>query len=124
MKIYIATDLEGVTGVYKFRQTRETETPEFAAAYFGILRAGCVAVPTNTWLLAPDYAYYLEYARPRVVIVDADNRVHVSPGLKGRLQLSERPILFLAEMFFPDLHKQTSIPVLGVGQLRLRCDKA
>ena len=32
MKIYIATDLEGVTGVYKFRQTRETETPEFAAA--------------------------------------------------------------------------------------------
>src|SRR5699024_12001249 len=39
--------------------------------------------------------------------------------VKGRLQLSERPILFLAEMFFADLHKQTSIPVLGVGQLRL-----
>ena len=39
--------------------------------------------------------------------------------MKGRLQLSERPILFLAEMFFADLHEQTSIPVLGVGQLRL-----
>ncbi|MCY0992880.1 benzoate-CoA ligase family protein [Nannocystis sp. ILAH1] len=48
------------------------DTPEFAAAYFGILRAGCVAVPTNTWLLPADYAYYLEYARPRAVIVDAE----------------------------------------------------
>jgi len=48
------------------------DTPEFVAAYFGILRAGCVAVPTNTWLLPQDYAYYLEYARPRVVIVDAE----------------------------------------------------
>ena len=48
------------------------DTPEFAAAYFGILRAGCVAVPTNTWLLPADYAYYLEYARPKAVIVDAE----------------------------------------------------
>ena len=48
------------------------DTPEFVAAYFGVLRAGCVAVPTNTWLLAKDYAYYLEYARPRAVIVDAE----------------------------------------------------
>lgn len=55
------------------------DTPEFVTAYFGILRAGCVAVPTNTWLLAQDYAYYLEYARPRVVIVDAE----VYPQLAG-----------------------------------------
>ncbi|MBL8971519.1 MAG: benzoate-CoA ligase family protein [Myxococcales bacterium] len=55
------------------------DTPEFAAAYFGILRAGCVAVPTNTWLLDKDYAYYLEYARPRAVIVDAE----VYPQLAG-----------------------------------------
>jgi benzoate-CoA ligase len=48
------------------------DTPEFAAAYFGILRAGCVAVPTNTWLTPADYAYYLEYARPKLVIVDAE----------------------------------------------------
>lgn len=47
------------------------DTPEFADAYFGVLRAGCVAVPVNTWLTAADYAYYLEYARPRAVIVDA-----------------------------------------------------
>jgi D-amino peptidase len=32
MKIYIVTDLEGVTGVFKFKQTREKETPEFREA--------------------------------------------------------------------------------------------
>ncbi|HET6585829.1 MAG TPA: benzoate-CoA ligase family protein, partial [Nannocystaceae bacterium] len=48
------------------------DTPEFIEAYFGILRAGCVAVPTNTWLQPKDYAYYLEYARPQAVIVDAE----------------------------------------------------
>ncbi|EDM78871.1 Benzoate-CoA ligase family protein [Plesiocystis pacifica SIR-1] len=47
------------------------DTPAWVAAYFGILRAGCVAVPANAWLKAKDYAYYLEYARPKAVIVDA-----------------------------------------------------
>ncbi|MBL4685548.1 MAG: benzoate-CoA ligase family protein [Nannocystaceae bacterium] len=48
------------------------DTPEFVETYFGILRAGCVAVPTNTWLAAKDYAYYFEYARPKAVFVDAE----------------------------------------------------
>ena len=48
------------------------DTPEFVETYFGILRAGCVAVPTNTWLKPKDYAYYLEYARPKAVVVDAE----------------------------------------------------
>lgn len=48
------------------------DTPQFVEAYFGVLRAGGVAVPANTWLRPDDYAYYLEYARPRVVIVDAE----------------------------------------------------
>ncbi|MBK8237182.1 MAG: benzoate-CoA ligase family protein [Deltaproteobacteria bacterium] len=48
------------------------DTPEWAEAYFGVLRAGCVAVPTNTWLQPKDYAYYLEYARPKAIIVDAE----------------------------------------------------
>ncbi|HEY8378836.1 MAG TPA: benzoate-CoA ligase family protein [Nannocystis sp.] len=55
------------------------DTPEFVAAYFGVLRAGCVAVPTNTWLLPADYAYYLEYARPRAVIVDAEVYPQLEP---------------------------------------------
>ncbi|MCF7853895.1 MAG: M55 family metallopeptidase [Candidatus Pacebacteria bacterium] len=32
MKIYIVTDLEGATGVFKWKQTREKETPEFRDA--------------------------------------------------------------------------------------------
>ena len=47
------------------------DTPEFVDTYFGVLRAGCVAVPVNTWLLPKDYAYYLEYVRPKAVFVDA-----------------------------------------------------
>ncbi|MCB9700280.1 MAG: benzoate-CoA ligase family protein [Myxococcales bacterium] len=55
------------------------DTPEFAYAYFGALRAGCVAVPVNTWLTSEDYAYYLEYARPRAVIVDAEVYERLEP---------------------------------------------
>ncbi|MEZ4381808.1 MAG: benzoate-CoA ligase family protein [Nannocystaceae bacterium] len=55
------------------------DTPEFAYAYFGVLRAGCVAVPANTWLTSEDYAYYLEYARPRAVIVDAEVYPQLAP---------------------------------------------
>jgi benzoate-CoA ligase len=58
------------------------DTPEFVEAYFGILRAGCVAVPTNTWLKPKDYAYYLEYARPKAVIVDAEVWPQVEPVAK------------------------------------------
>ncbi len=55
------------------------DTPQFVEAYFGILRAGCVAVPCNTWLQPKDYAYYFEYARPRAVIVDAEVWPAVEP---------------------------------------------
>lgn len=55
------------------------DTPEFMESYFGVLRAGAVAVPANTWLLPPDYAYYLEYARPRAVIVDAEVWPQLAP---------------------------------------------
>ena len=58
------------------------DTPEWVEAYFGILRAGCVAVPANTWLKPKDYAYYLEYARPKAVIVDAEVWPQVEPVAK------------------------------------------
>jgi len=59
------------------------DTPEFAYAYFGALRAGAVAVPANTWLKTEDYAYYLEYARPRAVIVDAEVYPQLAPALEN-----------------------------------------
>jgi len=47
------------------------DTPEFAVAYFGTMKIGAVAVPTNTALRASDYAYFLEESRAKVAIVDA-----------------------------------------------------
>lgn len=58
------------------------DTPEFVESYFGILRAGGIAVPTNTWLKTKDYAYYLEYARPKAVIVDAEVWPELEPAAR------------------------------------------
>ena len=67
------------------------DTPEFAYAYFGIVRAGCVAVPTNTWLKAKDFAYYLEYARPRAVFVDSTLWAEFEQALPAA---RHRPVIF------------------------------
>ncbi len=70
------------------------DTPEFVTSYFGILRAGCVAVPTNTWLKTKDYAYYLEYARPRAVFVDASVWPEFEPALPAA---RHRPLIFYVD---------------------------
>jgi benzoate-CoA ligase family protein len=43
---------------------------DFVATWFGALKIGAVVAEVYTFLPAKDYAYYLEYARPRVVVVD------------------------------------------------------
>jgi len=43
--------------------------PAYLAAYFGILRAGCVAVPLNQLLLAPELADQLELVGARLCLV-------------------------------------------------------
>jgi len=45
------------------------DLPEFAAAYFGTMKIGAVAVPASTALRAADYAYFLEESRAKVAIV-------------------------------------------------------
>src|SRR5215471_1502677 len=45
------------------------DSPEFTAAYFGAMKIGAVAVPTNTALRAGEYAYFLENSRARIAIV-------------------------------------------------------
>ncbi len=44
------------------------DCPEFAAAYFGVIKIGAVAVPTSTALRAADYDYFLTESRARVLI--------------------------------------------------------
>ncbi|MDB4939320.1 MAG: Benzoate-CoA ligase [Labilithrix sp.] len=45
------------------------DTADFAAIFFGAMRAGAVAVPVNTLLTADDYAFMLEDSRARVLFV-------------------------------------------------------
>jgi benzoate-CoA ligase family protein len=48
-----------------------SDGPEFVATWFAVLKVGGVVAEVYTFLRVKDYAYYLEYARPRVVVVDA-----------------------------------------------------
>ena len=60
------------------------DSPEFAAAYFGTIKMGGVAIPTNTALRGPDYAYFLDESRARVLFVHSSLWPEVEPVLRGR----------------------------------------
>src|SRR4051812_6192854 len=45
--------------------------PEFIYSFFGAIKIGAVAVPTNTLLKARDYEYILNDSRARVAVVSA-----------------------------------------------------
>jgi len=48
------------------------DTPLFAAAFWGTLKLGAVAVPLNTLMTPDEYAFILEDSRARVAIVEDD----------------------------------------------------
>jgi benzoate-CoA ligase family protein len=56
------------------------DCPEFAHAFFAILKCGAVVTMVNPELPADDYAYYLAYTRARVLICDADFVARVKPA--------------------------------------------
>jgi acyl-coenzyme A synthetase/AMP-(fatty) acid ligase len=60
------------------------DSPEFAAAYFGAIKIGAVAVPANTTLRPADYAYFLDESSARALIVHASLYPQVEPVLAGR----------------------------------------
>src|SRR5262249_24177838 len=45
------------------------DIPEFAIAYFAVMKIGAIAVPTNISCRADDYAYFLNESRARALIV-------------------------------------------------------
>jgi benzoate-CoA ligase len=45
------------------------DTPEFLSSFFGIIKIGAVAVPTNTFLKPPEYEYLLNDTRARVLLI-------------------------------------------------------
>lgn len=55
------------------------DSPEFAATFFGAIKAGAVAVPLNTQLRPQDYVYMLNDSRARVLVVEADLWAQLAP---------------------------------------------
>jgi len=45
------------------------DSPEFAYSFFGAIKIGAVAVPTNPWMFAKDYEYLINDSRARAIIV-------------------------------------------------------
>jgi benzoate-CoA ligase len=63
------------------------DCPEFAIAYFGVMKIGAVAVPTNTALRAPDYDYFLTESQARILIVHSALFAEVAPVLNSQRYL-------------------------------------
>jgi benzoate-CoA ligase family protein len=63
------------------------DCPEFVAAYFGAIKIGAVAVPTNTALRPSDYAYFLDESEAIVLIVHSSLYPQVEPVLAQRKTL-------------------------------------
>ena len=45
------------------------DSPEFLAAFWGAIKVGAVPVPLNTMLRPPDYLYFLNDSRARILVV-------------------------------------------------------
>ena len=54
---------------------------EYVIAYFGIMRAGCVAVPVNIKLARDTIDYVMDDAKIRLAFVDAANRSLIRDGI-------------------------------------------
>src|SRR5262249_23754677 len=67
--------------------------PQFAAAYFGVIKVGAVAVPTNTTARAPDYDYFLRESEARILITHSAIFNQVAPVLNSQPYLQHVIVL-------------------------------
>jgi benzoate-CoA ligase family protein len=78
------------------------DSPEFAAAYFGAMKIGAVAVPTNTALRADDYAHFLEDSGAKIAIVHSTLLPEFQLGLSG--QHSSKSVIVCGDSVSGYLH--------------------
>jgi 4-hydroxybenzoate-CoA ligase len=57
------------------------DTVDFPVAFWGTIRAGCVAIPLNIYLTLPQYTYILADCRARVLVVAAPLVQTIAPVL-------------------------------------------
>ena len=69
------------------------DTVDYPVAFWGAIRAGCVAIPLNVYLTLPQYAYILADCRARALVVDAALAETIAPVLD---KLPRRPTVIVA----------------------------
>ena len=84
------------------------DSPEWLAGWFATMKIGGVATHAYTYLLPSDYEYFLNYVRPRVVIVDPTTLDRVREGTRG--SVLRKAILVAGE----------EVPPLEKGEYALR----
>lgn len=61
------------------------DSPEWLAGWFGTMKIGAVGTHAYTYLHPSDYEYFLNYVRPKVVIVDPTTLRRVREGARGSI---------------------------------------
>lgn len=69
--------------------------PDFALAYLGVLARGAIFLPLNTGYTREEIAYFLDDAKPRLILCDADNKP-LFDALTGE-QAADVPVLRLTD---------------------------
>ncbi len=59
------------------------DSPEWVASWFAIMKIGAVATHAYTYLRHDDYRYFLDYVRPKVVVVDRTTLAAVREGARN-----------------------------------------
>src|SRR5207237_477592 len=78
------------------------DVPEFAVAYFAVMKIGAVAVPTNTACRSADYVYFLDESGARALVVHSSLYAQVEPVLADRKNL--RNVIVCGEQISGQLH--------------------
>ena len=71
------------------------DSPEWLAGWYATMKIGRVATHAYTYLLPSDYEYFLNYVRPKVVIVDPTTLERVREG--AQRSIFHRTILAIKE---------------------------
>jgi benzoate-CoA ligase len=69
------------------------DSPEFLYTFFGAIKIGAVAVPLNTYVQTPDYEFFLNDSRARVLVVHATLLPLVEGIPKERLAYLEEIVI-------------------------------
>ncbi len=78
------------------------DSPEWLSCWLGAMKIGAVATHAYSYLLPEDYGYFLNYVRPKVVVVDDTTLDRVREGKK----YTRYPVIFLVKSASPSKLKE------------------